>query len=125
MGGGLTLGGSAGNPALLNFNLETSSVDTVAASGGLTVNAGGAIIALTQLSGGTLAAGGPYNLLTFSSSLAPGSLTFAGGATTRAPHQRALNLQSHEHCRAIVGASHSASLPTRIGRVPRVRRGAH
>ncbi|MGA2620279.1 MAG: autotransporter-associated beta strand repeat-containing protein, partial [Thermoguttaceae bacterium] len=80
LGGAMTVG-SAGYPALLNFNLGNSSVDSIAASS-LTVNAGGGIIGLNQLSGMSIVPG-TYNLITFSGSGSGLSgLTFAGGATT-------------------------------------------
>ena len=81
VGGGMTVGGSSGNPGLLSFNLGNNSVDTIAASGALTVNAGGAIVGLNQLPGTAIAIG-TYNLVSFSSGTGLADLTFAGGATT-------------------------------------------
>ncbi len=95
----MTVGGSAGNPALLNFNLGNGSVDTIAVSGSLTVNAGGAIIGLNQLSG-TWLARRTYNLLTFSSGSGLGGLTFAGGATTINQNGDAFKLVSTTGCRS-------------------------
>ena len=81
LSGGMAVGGSSGYPALLNFNLGSGSVDTIAASGILTVNAGGAIVGLNQLPG-TPILPGTYNLITFGSGSGLGGLTFPGGATT-------------------------------------------
>ncbi len=78
IGGAMTVG-SADYPALLNFNLGNISVDSIAA-GSLTVNPGGAVIGLNQLSGTSIVPG-TYNLITFGSDSGPGGLTFAGGAT--------------------------------------------
>ena len=79
VGGAMTLGGGAGSPALLNFNLSNAAVDSIA-SGSLSVNAGGAIITLNQLPGTSIASG-TYNLMSFSSGTGLAGLTFTGGAT--------------------------------------------
>ena len=86
LSGGMTLGGSSGYPALLNFNLGSGSVDTIAA-GSLTVNAGGAIIGLNQLAGTSILPG-TYNLITFGSGSGLGGLTFASGTTALRPERR-------------------------------------
>ncbi|WP_038166276.1 autotransporter-associated beta strand repeat-containing protein [Verrucomicrobium sp. BvORR106] len=62
----LTLGGAAGAASALNFEVGTSTVDKIAITntGRLTLNAGGAVVSLTALSGQTLGAG-TYDLLTY------------------------------------------------------------
>ena len=52
----MTVGGSSGSPALLNFNVGNNSVDEIAA-GKVTVNPGGAIIGLDQLPGLSIVSG--------------------------------------------------------------------
>ncbi len=89
----MTVGGSAGYPALLNFNLGSGTVDTIAASGILTVNTGGAIIGLNQLPG-TPILPGTYNLITFGSGSGLSGLTFAGGGTTLNQNGDTFNLVS-------------------------------
>ena len=93
LSGNMTVGGILGSPALLNFNLGNSSVDTIGVSGVVAVNAGGAIIGLNQLPGMSLTSG-TYNLITFGSGSGLGGLTFAGGATTINENGEAFNLVS-------------------------------
>ena len=78
--GNMTVGGISGSPALLDFNLGSGTVDTIAATT-VAVNAGGAIVALNQLSGTSIVPG-TYNLMTFNSGSGLGGLTFAGGSNT-------------------------------------------
>ena len=85
-GNALTLGGTAGNAAVLNFDIANTTTDRIDILGSarLLVSAGGAIINLTQLAGTPLAAG-IYPLITFSSATNTGSFTvgtgFLGGWT--------------------------------------------
>ena len=81
MSGGsfLTLGGAAGQPSVLDFDIGNTTTDMIAVTNGGTLNlqTGGAVININALSGTTLQSGGsPYNLITF----AAGS-TFTGAFT--------------------------------------------
>ena len=79
--GGLVLGDvSAGLPAQLNMDYGPSSSDTLALGiGGLTINAGGANITLTNI-GGAPSAGLTFNLITFAAGSGNG-FTLGTGST--------------------------------------------
>ena len=83
LSGSMAIGGISGSPAVLDFNMGSGTVDTIAA-GNVTVNPVGAIIGLNQLPGTPIAIG-TYNLITFNSGTGLGKLTFAGGSTTLTP----------------------------------------
>ncbi len=75
----LTIGNTAANTSLtlghatnidtaqLSMNYGANAVDSITTAGKLAVNAGGALINLAPLSGGTVTVGTTYNLLTFAS----------------------------------------------------------
>jgi autotransporter-associated beta strand protein len=73
----LTLGGTATNPSVLDFDLSSSTTDQLAVLQKVQVNAGGAIINLNQLASTTLAPG-TYPLITFASDT--GGAGYAPGA---------------------------------------------
>ena len=83
----LTLGGTAGNPSILNFDLGNSTTDLIAVGKKLTLNAGGAVIYLNQLAGTNIATG-TYNLLTFTApgSAPAGAFTLGAGSTAFGGH---------------------------------------
>ena len=85
LNGALTLGSSTA-PALLNFNMGNTSVDSITTNS-LTINAGRATLSLSQLAGTTIAAGTSgspdvYTLMTSANTITNAAgLTFSGGAT--------------------------------------------
>jgi autotransporter-associated beta strand protein len=80
----LTLGGTAGNAAKLSFELGDSGSDKIVVNQNLLLNAGGAQLTVSQLTG-TQLTDGTYDLLTFANtSTLTGAFTFAGGVTTMA-----------------------------------------
>ena len=91
----LTLGGTAGNPSLLSFDLGNSSTDLIAVGKKLTLNAGGAVISLNQLAG-TNIANGTYTLLSFTAfgSAPAGAFSLAAGSTVFGGHAFSLSAYS-------------------------------
>ena len=80
----LILGGTAGNAAKLLFELGATDTDKIVVNQNLILNAGGALLTVSQLTG-TQLIDGTYDLLTFAStSTFNGAFTFAGGVTTLA-----------------------------------------
>jgi autotransporter-associated beta strand protein len=77
----LTLGGaSAGQLSNLNFEIGSSTTDKIAVNQAVTVNAGGAVVNLTQLAGMTLMPG-TYQLVTYSSDTLTGAYSQGTGFT--------------------------------------------
>ena len=81
LGGGLTLGSTAGNASALAFDIGTTAgaADKLAVNGALTLNAGGAIITLNTLGA---VQNGSYTLITAGSTAGSGAITFADGKNT-------------------------------------------